>query len=145
MKKEILLQIRINDEGSIVAEFNKPVVEKLSYPDIQDFSAMLIYVYNEAVDTISNREQEQLQKEKGIRIDVFSPKRTRMDIFSPKGTRVRYTGKGGYETQRKKADEYLDVDAIYLVERTKVGGFHTDVYLQEFPDISFNSVMFIKP
>ena len=142
MKKEILLQIRINDEGSIVAEFNKPVVEKLSYPKVKDFFSLLDNAYDEATGVINNREKEQLQKEKE---QLQKEKRTRMDIFSPKGTRVRYTGKGGYETQRKKANEYLDVDAIYLVERTKVGGFHTDVYLQEFPDISFNSVMFIKP
>jgi len=52
-----------------------------------------------------------------------------MDIYASPGTLVRMTK----ESER---------DAIYTVARTKVGSWHTDVYLVERPGIAFNSVDF---
>lgn len=67
-----------------------------------------------------------------------------MDIYSGPETRVRFTGYGGYEYHKEHARKFLTVDGIYTVERTDVGGWHTDVYLKEFPGEGFNSVMFAE-
>jgi hypothetical protein len=65
-----------------------------------------------------------------------------MDIASPRGTKVRFTGYGGYEFEQKLARTLLTVDAVYTVERTEIGAWSTDVFLNEVPGKSFNSVMF---
>lgn len=36
----------------------------------------------------------------------------------------------------------LKIDEIYTVEKTIVGKYQTEVFLQEFPSISFNSIDF---
>lgn len=65
-----------------------------------------------------------------------------MDIYSPKGTKVIYTGKGGYDSDREFANKYLTIGEEYIVEKTDVHNWSTDVYLQELPDKPFNSVHF---
>lgn len=65
-----------------------------------------------------------------------------MDIYSKEDTKVRYTGKGGYDSDKAFADRFLIVGNVYTVQFTDVGGFHTDVYLKQFPNEAFNSVMF---
>lgn len=65
-----------------------------------------------------------------------------MDIYSKPGTRVRFTGHGGYDHHKEHANKFLTVDQVYTVERTEVGGWHTDIYLEGFPHEGFNSVMF---
>lgn len=67
-----------------------------------------------------------------------------MDIYAKKGTKVMYTGKGGYDSHKMHADMFLKVGSVYTVEFTEVGGWHTDVYLKEFPGEGFNSVHFIE-
>ncbi len=66
-----------------------------------------------------------------------------MDINSKKGTKVVFANPGsGYEPEQELAKEHLKVGATYTVDRTEVGRFHTKVFLEEIPDVPFNSVMF---
>lgn len=69
---------------------------------------------------------------------------TSADIYSPSGTKVRYTGHNGTAYDQEWADKHLTVDGIYTINRTEVGGFHTDFYLAEVPGKSFNSVHFAE-
>jgi hypothetical protein len=48
----------------------------------------------------------------------------------------------GYTLDKEQAKKYLTIGQIYNVDYTVVGDWHTDVYLKEFPTISFNSVNF---
>ena len=66
-----------------------------------------------------------------------------MDIHANRGTKVVFAHPdSGYELHQKWAKKSLVEGATYTVDVTVVRGFHTDVYLQEVPDIAFNSVMF---
>jgi hypothetical protein len=65
-----------------------------------------------------------------------------MNIAAQKGTKVVYLDKGGYSSDKKHARKYLKKNKIYTVDHTEVDDFYTEVYLQEFPGVSFNSVMF---
>ena len=40
------------------------------------------------------------------------------------------------------AIQNLQIDAIYTIEKTIVGKYQTEVYLQEIPNIVFNSIDF---
>ncbi len=69
-----------------------------------------------------------------------------MDIYASKGYKVTVTGRSinsGYPHDKVLANKFLKVGEIYTVEKTKVGGWHTDVWLQEVPDQFFNSVHFV--
>lgn len=66
-----------------------------------------------------------------------------MNINSLKGTKVIFAfPKAGYESQIKMARTHLILNKIYTVESTEVHSSSTDVYLKEFPNISFNSCLF---
>jgi hypothetical protein len=65
-----------------------------------------------------------------------------MDIYSKPGTKVRFTGEGGYEHQNAYAKSFLNVGKTYTVAETEVGDWHTDVTLEEYPGLQFNSVLF---
>lgn len=66
-----------------------------------------------------------------------------MNINAKKGDKVICsTLSGGYEIDRNLADQYLQIGETYTVEKTIGQDWETDVYLQEFPDLSFNSVFF---
>ncbi|MEK3873685.1 MULTISPECIES: hypothetical protein [unclassified Paenibacillus] len=66
-----------------------------------------------------------------------------MNIYAQKGDKVRFLNKNGHDWEPEKARESGLVEGVvYTVEKTEVGGFHTDVYLQEFPGKPFNSVLF---
>lgn len=66
-----------------------------------------------------------------------------MNIYAMKGHKVKCeTLEAGYDHHKRVAEKHLKVGNEYTVERTEVGGWHTDVYLQEFPDVAFNSVFF---
>ena len=67
-----------------------------------------------------------------------------MDIYAKEGTKVKYTGTGGYDHHKEHANKYLKKDEIYTVLRTEVGGWHTDVFLQEVPNQCFNSTHFVN-
>jgi hypothetical protein len=66
-----------------------------------------------------------------------------MDIYSKLGDKVRYAyPANGYEIDRKRAAMHLVVSYVYTVESVEVGNWHSYVYLKEFPNIGFNTVMF---
>lgn len=66
-----------------------------------------------------------------------------MNIHAKRGTKVVFAHpSSGYRCHQKAAEKHLVEGVTYTVETTVVGGWHTDVYLQEVPDIGFNSVMF---
>jgi len=49
----------------------------------------------------------------------------------------------GYTSDKEQVAKLLEIEKIYTVDYTNVGGSHTDVYLEEFPSESFNSVNFV--
>jgi hypothetical protein len=66
-----------------------------------------------------------------------------MNIYAKFGDEVICsTFDAGYDDDQEVARKYLVIGNIYTIEETDVDGWHTDVYLQEFPDIKFNSVFF---
>lgn len=66
-----------------------------------------------------------------------------MDIEAKPGTKVRFNNAHGFEMELAHALRLGLVEGKeYTVERTSVHGFCTDVYLQEYPGVRLNSVMF---
>ena len=62
------------------------------------------------------------------------------------GSKVRYNGDVLEEQVRCGANDdprtYLTQGAIYTVAEVEAHDWHTKVYLEEFPDLEFNSVHF---
>lgn len=66
-----------------------------------------------------------------------------MNIYAKNGDKVVFLNRNGYDRDPKNACERGLVEGgVYTVEQTEVGGWHTNVYLKEFPEHRFNSVMF---
>jgi len=66
-----------------------------------------------------------------------------MNIYALKGHKVKcYTLSNGYDHDKEIAQKYLEVGKEYTVEETQVNSWNTDVLLQEFPNVKFNSVFF---
>lgn len=66
-----------------------------------------------------------------------------MNIYAKEGDKVVFLNENGYDHEPEYARECGLVEGeTYTVECTEVGGWRTEVYLQEFPGKSFNSVMF---
>ena len=66
-----------------------------------------------------------------------------MNIYALEGHKVRFDNPtSGYEYDQKQAAKYLQIGKEYTIDYTNVENSSTDVYLKEFPNISFNSVMF---
>jgi hypothetical protein len=66
-----------------------------------------------------------------------------MEIYAKENDKIVYKNiNSGHEHDQKEANKYLIAGNIYTVDYTHVESFHTDVYIKEVPNISFNSVMF---
>lgn len=66
-----------------------------------------------------------------------------MDIYAEPGTKVKFTNpNAGYSNDQAMVRDNLTVGETYTVLETRVGNFHTTVFLQEFPRLPFNTVMF---
>ena len=66
-----------------------------------------------------------------------------MNIYALKGHKVKCeTLSAGYDYHKEVAEKHLEVGKEYTVEKTHVDSWHTDVWLQEFPNVKFNSVFF---
>ena len=66
-----------------------------------------------------------------------------MNIYALKGHKVKCgTLSAGYDHHKKVAQKHLEVGKEYTVEKTEVDSCHTDVWLQEIPNVMFNSVFF---
>jgi hypothetical protein len=58
------------------------------------------------------------------------------------GMKVRYAHPhNGYETERQRAKELLELGAVYVVQRFFVDRWRTEIWLEGF-DQPFNSVFF---
>lgn len=66
-----------------------------------------------------------------------------MNIYALKGHKVKCkTLSAGYDYDKEVAQNHLKVEKEYTIERTQVDSWHTDVWLQEIPNVKFNSVFF---
>jgi hypothetical protein len=74
-----------------------------------------------------------------------------MNIYALASHKVRFTGEGGYDWDKERAKEKLNVGEIYTIHHTEVSSSNTDVYLVGIERKtragdteleSFNSVMF---
>lgn len=66
-----------------------------------------------------------------------------MNIHAKKGEKVIFKyPTAGHKHDHELVKKYLSLNEIYTVERTIVSEYHTDVYLEEFPNVAFNSVNF---
>lgn len=71
-----------------------------------------------------------------------------INIDSPKGTKVKgiFNDQGqimhGYDFDQKRAMEYLKPNVVYTIDHTVIYDWRTNVYLEQFPNIPFNSVHF---
>lgn len=66
-----------------------------------------------------------------------------MNIYSKPGTKIVYDNlTDGYEWNRKHCDKYLEAGKEYTVCHIDIGNFSSEIYLKEFLNISFNTVMF---
>ena len=68
-----------------------------------------------------------------------------MNIFALPGHKVKVTEetiKYGHDDDQEIVKKYLEIGKEYEISYTEVYGFHTDVYLREFPEIRFNSANF---
>lgn len=67
-----------------------------------------------------------------------------MNINAKKGSKVIFKNpNSGYEYDIEKAKKYLELNKVYTVEKTIIGGSYTSVVLQEFPNEAFNSIQFV--
>ena len=66
-----------------------------------------------------------------------------MNIYTLPGKIVySFTHTGGTPEEIKLIKELIEIGKPYTVEKTVVHTWHTEVYLKEFPGISFNSIFF---
>ncbi|MFC0278125.1 hypothetical protein ACFFH2_15735 [Enterococcus devriesei] len=66
-----------------------------------------------------------------------------MNIFAPPGSKVVFAHPTfGDDYDIKKAREFLCEGTTYTVSRTEIFSSFTEVFLQEFPGVPFNSVQF---
>lgn len=48
----------------------------------------------------------------------------------------------GYESDQERARQHLVLGDVYDVERVEAHSWHTNIYLKDFSEIPFNSVLF---
>lgn len=64
-----------------------------------------------------------------------------MNIYSPRGSKVRFINKNGYDAELARARATFEVDVDYIVVRTNVGSWSSDVELEGVKGW-WNTVMF---
>ena len=65
-----------------------------------------------------------------------------MDIYAKPGTKVKFTGEGGYDSDKHVAFSYMKVGDVFTVKNIHVGNWVSYVEFEEFPTLRFNTVMF---
>lgn len=68
-----------------------------------------------------------------------------MNIHAKKGDKVivtEFSAKQGYEVDKEKVKQFLEINKVYTITCANIYAWHTDVFLEETGDISFNSVNF---
>lgn len=64
-------------------------------------------------------------------------------LYAPPGTKVRYLDENGYDSDKVNAKHLgLVKGCLYTLVKINIGSFCSNIYLQEFPQYPFNSVMF---
>jgi hypothetical protein len=69
-----------------------------------------------------------------------------MNIYAKKGQKVlvsKVTAHNGDNGDKEQVAKYLQIGKIYNILSTNVSGFSTSVILEQFPDLTWNSVNFI--
>lgn len=84
-----------------------------------------------------------INKEQFEFIDSFFKNDNTMDIYTPIGSKVIFSfPNNGTEYEQNIAKKYLILNKEYTIEKIEIGSWHTDVFLKEIKNISFNSVLF---
>jgi hypothetical protein len=92
--------------------------------------------------TMKNMFEDECSEEESETAQSNDNNTSTMNIYAKKGDKVIYCfPTSGYDYDKEQAKEKLVLNQVYTIERTKVHGWSTDVYLQEVQG-SFNSVMF---
>ena len=65
-----------------------------------------------------------------------------MNVYAHKGDQVVFLGENGYELELTQAHKFLKTGKVYTVLRTEVYEWHSYVWLQEIPQVPFNTVQF---
>jgi|GEM_PF-3177675 len=66
----------------------------------------------------------------------------RMHLYTAPGEKVVFLDDGGTQHDRDVAQKYLAEGDEYTVEKLSVDRWNSQLYLKEFPGVSFNTVMF---
>ena len=71
------------------------------------------------------------------------PEDNTMDINTKIGSKVRFSfPENGMTYDKETARKYLKINETYTVKEINIGRWRTDIILEEFPTIEFNSVQF---
>jgi len=65
-----------------------------------------------------------------------------LNIYTPPGRKVRFMNANGHDGEKEEACLYLQEGAVYTLLKADIYRYRTEIYLEEFPEIPFNSVMF---
>lgn len=68
-----------------------------------------------------------------------------MNITAPAGTKVTVTSvsiKAGYPLDALTAAKFLRIGGVYTLAKTEAHSWNTDVWVDEVPNITFNSCCF---
>lgn len=80
-------------------------------------------------------------------MEIVNPEileRPSLDIFTPWGEEAIFSyPNAGYLSDIEKAKKYgLKEGMVYIIDEIKIGGWDSVVYLEEFPNVPFNTVQF---
>lgn len=71
------------------------------------------------------------------------PEDNTMDINTKIGSKVRFSfPENGTTYDKETARKYLKINETYTIKNVYIGGWRTDIILEEFPTIEFNSAQF---
>lgn len=109
----------------------------------EEFNERIEMEIKEKEELKQRRYQNFLKLKKEFEPEPEIPFHKTMNIFAMEGHKVKCsTLNAGYDSDQEKAKRYLTVGNTYTVDHTIVESFSTEVYLKEFPLVSFNSVFF---
>ncbi len=67
------------------------------------------------------------------------------NIYAKEGTKVVFDNPNwGYQSHMEFSKSFLSEGQVYTVDYTRVGSWHSDVFLKEFPGKAFNTVQFTE-
>jgi hypothetical protein len=65
-----------------------------------------------------------------------------MNIWSPEGSKIKFTNPTAAMDEGRHAQKYLKLNEVYTIQNIEVGDSFTDVWLEELPELAFNSCHF---